>query len=64
MAHSLSAHDRLMNEKELATYLNVSVAAIRRWRYQSSGPSAVRLGTSIRYLPADVQAWIANRRVA
>ena len=34
------------------------------WRSQGRGPAFIRLGTKIAYSGADLNAWIAARRVA
>lgn len=46
------------SEGELARQLGVSRAGLRKWRGQGRGPQFVRLGKCIRYLAADVEAWL------
>lgn len=46
---------------EVADYLGVSVSTVRRWRLTGGGgPRWVRIGTSIRYPRADLEAYVAN----
>ena len=52
---------RLIDERELAEWLGVSLHTIRRWRYMRpdpEGPPVRRIGRSIRYAVADVNEWI------
>ena len=52
--------ERLLNEKEVASLLSVSLAAVRRWRYEGRGPKFLKLETVVRYDPATVRDWIAS----
>ena len=51
-----------LTERELAEYLNVSVAAIRRWRLRGEGPRFHKFCALVRYSVADVEAWAESRR--
>ena len=54
---------RLINEHEAADYLAVRVATLRRWRWAGRGPCFVKIGSAVRYDPADLDALIeAGRR--
>jgi excisionase family DNA binding protein len=50
--------NRLLNEKEVAERLAVSVATVRRWRFSGQGPRATKVGASVRYRPADIEAYL------
>ena len=50
----------MLDEKKLADLLGVSLACVRRWRFENRGPRFVKLSTAVRYRPEDVQAWIAS----
>lgn len=52
----------LMDEKQLARTLNISVASARRWRLLSQGPKYLKIGASVRYRPEDVDAWLDSRQ--
>lgn len=58
----------LLTSKAVASQLGVSEATVSRWRTFKSGPAWVNLGTLSqpipRYVQADVDAWIAQRKVA
>lgn len=50
--------EALLNEKRVAETLGMSLAALRRWRYDGRGPKFLKLGSAVRYRPADVQQWL------
>jgi Helix-turn-helix domain len=49
----------LMTEDEVSSWLNVSVAALRRWRLQKRGPVFIKVGSLVRYRPEDLESWLA-----
>jgi predicted site-specific integrase-resolvase len=49
--------DRLLNEKEAAEILGISVKTARRWRWAGKGPIFRRIGACVRYHPADLEAF-------
>ncbi len=51
-----------MTVEEVADLLRVPPASIYRWRYESRGPVAYRIGRFLRFDRADVLAWIEGRR--
>ena len=48
----------LLTEKEAASRLCCTTAALRRWRREHRGPRWVRLGRLIRYSLADLEAFV------
>jgi excisionase family DNA binding protein len=50
--------DRLWSIKEVSYYLGVPVDTLYRWRSEDRGPISRRVGRHVRYLPADVKAWV------
>lgn len=54
---------RAQTETETAEALGLSVATLRAWRQRMTGPGFVRFGRSVRYLSADVEAFIQASRV-
>jgi predicted DNA-binding transcriptional regulator AlpA len=50
----------LLDEKQLARALNISVASTRRWRLLRQGPRFLKVGASVRYRAEDVDAWLAS----
>jgi predicted DNA-binding transcriptional regulator AlpA len=55
--------EALLDEKELAQWLRVSIGTLRYWRTEGKGPRYRKVGQLVRYSPSDVQDWL-NRRPA
>lgn len=56
------AKQPLWSVEEVAEYLRVPAKTIYAWRYQGFGPPAFRLGKHLRFRPAEVEAWLMERR--
>lgn len=54
----MSETTRALPEREVAELLGLSVATLRAWRHRGKGPRFLRLGRSVRYLPADVADFV------
>ena len=55
----------LLAVKEAALVLGLAVSTLNKHRVYGTGPRFVKLGRSVRYRPADLDAWIdANRRAS
>ena len=52
----------LLTTAEVAELLNYTPDTVRRWRREGRGPAYIKDGEEIRYLPADIKAWISERR--
>jgi predicted DNA-binding transcriptional regulator AlpA len=51
----------MMNEKDVAEKLKMSLAALRRWRYENRGPRYLKLaGVAVRYREEDLNAWLES----
>jgi predicted DNA-binding transcriptional regulator AlpA len=53
--------------REVAECLKVSEETLATWRRENKGPPWYQLngpGGSVRYLPGEVHAWVANRTPA
>lgn len=50
----------MLTEKEVAAQLKVSPATVRRWRRSGKLPF-VKLGRLVRFFPAAVEAFVAER---
>ena len=48
----------LLDEKEVAHILSMSVAELRKWRYSNQGPPWLKLGRSVRYRRCRLVEWI------
>lgn len=52
-----------VNEKDAAKYLGMSVKWMQQARCYGRGPKYVKIGRSVRYNIADLDAYIASRTV-
>jgi predicted DNA-binding transcriptional regulator AlpA len=48
----------LAKATEAAAFLNTTISQLARLRWEGAGPAYVRLGRSIRYRWADLDAWV------
>ena len=53
--------DSLLSDYDLAQLTGFSVHTIRRWRLLQQGPRYIKIGSSVRYRPEDVTAWLESR---
>lgn len=53
----------LLTEKEAAKILSMSPKTLSLWRYQGTGPTFIKLGSSIRYQLNDLEAWVEQHRM-
>jgi predicted DNA-binding transcriptional regulator AlpA len=50
----------LLNEHQVAKFLQLSVASLRRWRLFRTGPKFLKIGAAVRYRREDVEAWLSS----
>ena len=50
----------LINEHEVAKFLQLSVASVRRWRLFRTGPQYLKIGAAVRYRREDVEVWLSS----
>jgi predicted DNA-binding transcriptional regulator AlpA len=53
--------ERLLNERDVAFIIGLSVASVRRWRALNEGPKYIKIGWSVRYKLHDLLAWLESR---
>ena len=53
--------ETLLDEREVARWIRVSVATLRYWRGEGKGPRYRKVGQLVRYAPSDVQDWLNTR---
>lgn len=58
------AMDTLLTTKQAATYLNVSVNTLNRWRWAGRGPTFAKMGDVVRYSQSDLDAYVAANKHA
>ena len=51
----------LLTETDVSKRLNISLAALRRWRLERRGPQYIKCGALVRYRPEEVDHWLATR---
>jgi hypothetical protein len=51
----------LLNEQTVARQLQITVHALRRWRFEGRGPRFIRTGRLVRYRPEDVNTWLRTQ---
>jgi predicted DNA-binding transcriptional regulator AlpA len=54
--------DPLLNEKEAATLLKVSVQLLRKMRANGTGPEHIKLAKCVRYSSDDIGRYISSQR--
>jgi predicted DNA-binding transcriptional regulator AlpA len=50
----------MLNERQVADYVNMSLGSLRKWRLYRKGPKFVKLGRAIRYRRTDVETWLSS----
>jgi len=50
----------LWTKRITAQYLGVSLKTLNRWMAEGKGPRARKIGVQVRYLPADVHAFVES----
>ena len=53
--------NRLLNEKQAAPIVGMSVAWLQRKRWEGDGPPFVKFDRAVRYRECDLNAWIESR---
>ena len=61
LSQPISSLDSLLNERQVARVIGMSVASLRRWRLLRHGPRYLKISSAVRYRPEDVTAWLASR---
>lgn len=54
----------LLDEKQAASYLHLSVALLRKWRTYGDGPAFVKIGRLVRYRQLDLDAYVEGHLVS
>ena len=50
--------DKMIDQKELASMLGISVKTLEGWRWKKQGPKYIKLGRLARYRMSDVLSFI------
>ena len=56
----------LLTPEQVATWLQVRVELLYKWRYAGTGPPSLKVGRYLRYRSSDVAVWLEEqaRRLA
>jgi excisionase family DNA binding protein len=57
-------NERLWDIEEVSSFLGIPVGTLYQWRHRGIGPPASKVGRHLRYDPAKVRAWLADREAA
>jgi predicted DNA-binding transcriptional regulator AlpA len=57
-------YGKKLTTDEAAEALGITSGALRYWRSKGTGPRSLNIGGSVRYLEADLEAWLAQQNVA
>jgi len=69
MGEQIKVENRALSESQAAVYINMSRSFLRQDRMngirkgRTPGPVFVKIGTRIRYLKDDLDAWLEDNRV-
>jgi|HubBroStandDraft_6_1064221.scaffolds.fasta_scaffold948036_2 hypothetical protein len=58
---AMPPNESLWDDLEAAAYLKLSPLTLRKARISGNGPPFAKLGHAVRYSPAAVRAWCAER---
>ncbi|MFJ2005820.1 helix-turn-helix transcriptional regulator [Streptomyces chartreusis] len=59
-----SLPDRYLTPEDIAAMFGVPIETIYQWRKKRTGPPGFRIGKHLRYDPADVRAYVTQRKDA
>lgn len=62
MADITSNPRRMLRTDDAANYVGVSASTLNKLRLAGGGPEYIKLGKSVVYDPADLDAWLASNR--
>lgn len=54
----------ILRTPEAAAYLNVQPTTLEQWRWNGRGPTFIKIGRSVRYRQADLDAFLSARTFA
>ena len=57
-----SSSPRLINEHEAAEALGLKVTTLRRWRWAGKPPGFLKIGSAVRYDPAELASFVEAPR--
>ena len=61
MTTTIDCQPRLLTESQVAEFLNLQVATLRRWRWAGQGPKFIKVGAAVRYDPQQLKDYLAQQ---
>ena len=58
-----NSENRMLNEREAAVFLGISVGTLQNWRSASFGPQFCKFGRAVRYPSSELQKYVADNLV-
>ena len=62
MSYNQSTSGPLLNVNQAAERLGLSVSYLNKKRLTGDGPAYIKLGASVKYDPADIAAWLSDKK--
>lgn len=59
----MNEHNGLLNEKQAAEYLGLSVKTLQGWRQQRKGPNYMKIFRNVRYSLQDIISFQENCKI-
>ncbi|WP_122620449.1 helix-turn-helix domain-containing protein [Streptomyces sp. Tu 4128] len=56
--------DRYLTPEDIAAIFGVPIETVYQWRKKRTGPPGFRIGKHLRYDPADIRAYVTDRKNA
>src|SRR5262245_51359160 len=64
LSQAISQTDSLLDERQVARMIGMSVGSLRRWRLLGQGPPFLRVGRrGVRYKPEHLALWLDSRPI-
>lgn len=61
----LTKETRLLSDRQVAEVMGIPAKTLQGFRYKGGGPKFIKVGRSVRYRAADVEAWLeANTKTS
>lgn len=58
------ASEGLWSVDDVSTYLGIPVKTLYQWKWRGEGPPVRKIGRHLRYVPAEVRAWVLQPEAA
>ena len=62
MLDNASNSRRMLRTEDASTYTGLSASTLTKMRLTGAGPEYIKIGKSVVYDPADLDAWLSSKR--